>query len=264
MQLAVDSLTTKATKLKQTQCPILQQFISRPNSSHLHCNPGYSNKFPNKQNQWCPEDRQTDDRSQQRDLTHETDTPGKKRVGEKNKQAQAPLQNIENRNTDDVVLELAGWLACDKSKLCAFSLSLSPSQHSQHHHIHDACRNRRNPVAISSPSTQEHFRVSRDSRSRILPRSRRPKDPNNVDCRFLPPGGSSFSQETVRELLLLLLWPHPSTLAITTLWQCFRPHAHGSHTSVHGHDPSEIQCVWEKERERWVLREREREREKST
>jgi hypothetical protein len=46
-------------------------------------------------------------------------------VGEKNKQAQAPLQNIENRNTDDVVLELAGWLACDKSKLCAFSLSLS-------------------------------------------------------------------------------------------------------------------------------------------
>ncbi len=98
---------------------------------------------------------------------------------------------------------LAGWLVTKANS--APSLSLSPSQHSQHHHIHDACRNRRNPVAISSPSTQEHFRVSRDSRSRILPRSRRPKDPNNVDCRFLPPGGSSFSQETVRELLLLLL-----------------------------------------------------------
>jgi hypothetical protein len=48
-----------------------------------------------------------------------------KKSGRENKQAQAPLQNIENRNTDDVVLELAGWLACEKSKLCAFSLSLS-------------------------------------------------------------------------------------------------------------------------------------------
>jgi hypothetical protein len=31
-----------------------------------------------------------------------------KKIGRENKQAQAPLQNIENRNTDDVVLELAG------------------------------------------------------------------------------------------------------------------------------------------------------------
>ncbi len=60
----------------------------------------------------------------------------KKKNGRENKQAQAPLQIIENRNTDDVVLELAGWLACDKSKLCAFSLSLSLSL-SLLHSIHN-------------------------------------------------------------------------------------------------------------------------------
>ncbi len=256
VQLAVDSLTTKATRSKQTQCPILQQFISRPNSSHLHCNPGYSNKFPNKQNQWCPEDRQTHDRSQQSDLTHETDTPGKKEW--ERKQTSSSTSSKHRKSQDWRRCSWAGWLVTKANS--APSLSLSPSQHSQPHYIHDACRDRRNPIAVSSPSTREHFRVSGDLRSRILPRSRRPKDPNNVDCRFLPPGGSSFSQETVRELLLLLLWRHPSTLAITTLWPRFCPHAHGSHTSVHGHDPSEILCVWEKERQRLVLRERERDR----
>lgn len=117
----------------------------------------------------------------------------KKRVGEKTNKLKHLFKTSKIATLTTLFLSwLAGWLVCDKSKLCAFSLSLSPSQHSQHHHIHAACRNRRNPVAVSSPSTQEHFRASRDSRSPILPRSRRSEDPDNVDFRFLPPGGSSF------------------------------------------------------------------------
>ncbi len=50
-----------------------------------------------------------------------------KKSGRENKQAQAPLQNIENRNTDDVVLELAGlW---QKQTLRLLSLSLLHSIH---------------------------------------------------------------------------------------------------------------------------------------
>ncbi len=108
VQLVVDSLTTKATRSKQTQCPILQQFISRPNSSHLHCNSGYSIKFPNKQNQWCPEDRQTHDRSQQRDLTHETDTPGKKEW--ERKQTSSSTSSKHRKSQHWRRCSWAGWL----------------------------------------------------------------------------------------------------------------------------------------------------------
>jgi hypothetical protein len=109
VQLAVDSLTTKATKSKQTQCPILQRFIFRPNSSHLHCNPGYSSKFPNKQNEWCPEDRQTHERSQQRDLTHETDTPGKKEW--ERKQTSSSTSSKHRKSQHWRRCSWAGWLA---------------------------------------------------------------------------------------------------------------------------------------------------------